>query len=107
MTPKPPCSSGCTISSTPPAPAAASTTTAAPAIPDFRAPDSAPASGWERGCDDSIQRGPYRVLKWYLGRPQQSPVPVYQAFHRFAFLGTFPSAAAARACCQQHEADHA
>lgn len=97
--PKPPPSSGCTSSSTSPAPAAGSTIPAALS--------SSPDDGWLRADTGEIRRGPYRILKWYIGRAHQPPAPVYQAFHRFAFLGTFPRAEDACAHCAQHEARHA
>lgn len=96
MTQNPPCSSGCTSSSTPPAAADASTTPAAPPL----APH---AEGWERRGYGEIGRGPYRIARAYVARPQQALAPVFHAFHRFAFLGTFPGADEAKAFCHDHQ----
>lgn len=89
MTAKPPSSSGCTTPSTPPAPAADSTTPAAPASAD----------NWERRGLGQIGRGPFRISKAFVHRKHIGVTACYHAFCRFAFLGTFPTVADAQAYC--------
>lgn len=62
---------------------------------------------WARLRGDEIGRGAYRISKSFIGRPHLEVRPVYHAFHRFAFLGSFPEAAEAKAYCDQHEKSHA
>jgi len=67
----------------------------------------AAATEWARVRGDEITRGPYRISKAYVSRPHLDVLPIYHAFHRFAFLGSFPGADEAKAYCDQHEALHA
>jgi hypothetical protein len=92
--------------STPPAPAAASTTPAAPATQACPATDSAPTDdGWQRTGYDQIARGPYRISKSHVARRHIGVSPVYHCFHRYAFLGACPCPDQAKALCLQHHAD--
>ena len=96
MIPNPPCSSGCTTSSTPPAPAADSTTPADEACP-------ASADGWTRTAPDRIERAGFRIDKGHVARLLAEPAPIYYCHAPGGvFIGAAPSPDDAKALCESY-----